>query len=68
MNLFQEVNRFTRRGMPDLDKLFIGLCENDTVMEAHKLAHFALDRDFDVSFSTYDRVLERPCTLRKRHC
>jgi hypothetical protein len=54
--------------MPDLDKLFIGLCENDTVMEAHKLAHFALDRDFDVSFSTYDRVLERPCTLRKRHC
>jgi pentatricopeptide repeat protein len=51
--------------MPDLDKLFIGLCENDTVMEAHKLAHFALDRDFEVSFSTYDRVLEALYTEEK---
>ncbi|CAD6252207.1 unnamed protein product [Miscanthus lutarioriparius] len=44
--------------MPDLDKLLVGLCDNDRVMEAQKLADFALDRDFDVSFSTYDRVLE----------
>ncbi|KAE8795581.1 Protein FAR1-RELATED SEQUENCE 5 [Hordeum vulgare] len=27
-------------------------------MEAHKLADFALDRNFEVSFSTYDKVLE----------
>ncbi|KAG8057858.1 hypothetical protein GUJ93_ZPchr0002g24175 [Zizania palustris] len=53
------VNLMLENGcLPDLDKLPVSLCENDRVMEAHKLADFALDRDFDVSFSTYDRVLE----------
>ncbi|KAL6629313.1 hypothetical protein ACP70R_029078 [Stipagrostis hirtigluma subsp. patula] len=51
--------------MPDLDKLLVGLCENNRVMEAQKLADFALDRDFDVSFSTYDRVLEALYTEEK---
>lgn len=41
-------------------------------MEAQKLADFALDRNFDVSFSIYDRVLEAlyteetPCFARSR--
>ncbi|AQK67735.1 Pentatricopeptide repeat-containing protein [Zea mays] len=53
------VNLMVENGcMPDLDKLLVGLCDNGRVMEAQKLADFALDRDFDVSFSTYDRVLE----------
>uniref|UniRef100_A0A0E0G002 Pentatricopeptide repeat-containing protein-mitochondrial domain-containing protein n=1 Tax=Oryza nivara TaxID=4536 RepID=A0A0E0G002_ORYNI len=60
------VNLMVENGcLPDLDKLLIALCENDKVMEAHKLADFALDRDFDVSFSTYDRVLEALYTEEK---
>jgi pentatricopeptide repeat protein len=60
------VNLMVENGcMPDLDKLLVGLCENDRVMEAQKLADFALDRDFDVSFSTYDRVLEALYTEEK---
>jgi pentatricopeptide repeat protein len=60
------VNLMVESGcMPDLDKLLIGLCENDRIMEAQKLSDFALDRDFDVSFSTYDRVLEALYTEEK---
>ncbi|CAL5060185.1 unnamed protein product [Urochloa decumbens] len=60
------VNLMVENGcMPDLDKLLVDLCENDRVMEAHKLADFALDRDFDVSFSTYDKVLEALYTEEK---
>ncbi|XP_062217928.1 large ribosomal subunit protein mL102 (rPPR5)-like [Phragmites australis] len=60
------VNLMVENGcMPDLDKMLVGLCENDRVMEAQKLADFALDRDFDVSFSTYDRVLEALYTEEK---
>ncbi|CAN6247519.1 unnamed protein product [Urochloa humidicola] len=60
------VNLMVENGcMPDLDKLLVGLCENDRVMEAQKLADFALDRDFDVSFSTYDKVLEALYTEEK---
>ncbi|RCV05906.1 hypothetical protein SETIT_1G120100v2 [Setaria italica] len=60
------VNLMVENGcMPDLDKLLVGLCENDRVMEAQKLADFALDRDFNVSFSTYDRVLEALYTEEK---
>ncbi|XP_062224346.1 large ribosomal subunit protein mL102 (rPPR5)-like [Phragmites australis] len=60
------VNLMVENGcMPDLDKLLVGLCENDRVMEAQKLADFALDRDFDVGFSTYDRVLEALYTEEK---
>uniref|UniRef100_A0ACD5VY91 Uncharacterized protein n=1 Tax=Avena sativa TaxID=4498 RepID=A0ACD5VY91_AVESA len=51
--------------MPDLDKLLVALCQKDKVMEAHKLADFALDRDFEVSFTTYDRVLEALYTEEK---
>uniref|UniRef100_A0ACD5WS15 Uncharacterized protein n=2 Tax=Avena sativa TaxID=4498 RepID=A0ACD5WS15_AVESA len=51
--------------MPDLDKLLFAICQKDKVMEAHKLADFALDRDFEVSFSTYDRVLEALYTEEK---
>jgi pentatricopeptide repeat protein len=53
------VNLMVENGcMPDLDKLLVAICQKDKVMEAHKLADFSLDRDFEVSFSTYDRVLE----------
>ncbi|XP_044414546.1 pentatricopeptide repeat-containing protein At2g37230-like [Triticum aestivum] len=60
------VNLMVENGcMPDLDKLLAALCEKDKVMEAQKLADFALDRDFEVSFSTYDRVLEALYTEEK---
>ncbi|KAG8076473.1 hypothetical protein GUJ93_ZPchr0006g43907 [Zizania palustris] len=60
------VNLMVENGcLPDLDKLLVALCEKDKVMEAHKLADFALDRDLDVSFSTYDRVLEALYTEEK---
>lgn len=60
------VNLMVENGcMPDLDKLLLALCQKDKVMEAHKLADFALDRDFEVSFSTYDKVLEALYTEEK---
>ncbi|XBH54188.1 large ribosomal subunit protein mL102 (rPPR5) [Aegilops tauschii subsp. strangulata] len=60
------VNLMVENGfVPDLDKLLVSLCQKDKVMEAHKLADFALDRDFEVSFSTYDKVLEALYTEEK---
>ncbi|KAF7047544.1 hypothetical protein CFC21_056464 [Triticum aestivum] len=60
------VNLMVENGfMPDLDKLLVSLCRKDKVMEAHKLADFALDRDFEVTFSTYDKVLEALYTEEK---
>ncbi|CAL9080709.1 unnamed protein product [Musa acuminata var. zebrina] len=43
---------------PDIDHLLITLCDSDKATEAQKLVEFALERDCDVSFSCYDRVLD----------
>ncbi|KAI0524748.1 hypothetical protein KFK09_004132 [Dendrobium nobile] len=44
--------------MPDLDSLVGFLCENEQPIAALKLVDFALERDYDVSFSSYDRLLD----------
>nr|CAD1820863.1 unnamed protein product [Ananas comosus var. bracteatus] len=43
---------------PDFDKLLVTLCDSGKAMEAQKLADFGLERDCDISFSSYDRVLD----------
>ncbi|XP_062186699.1 large ribosomal subunit protein mL102 (rPPR5)-like [Phragmites australis] len=59
------VNLMVENGcMPDLDSCWSAFVKT-IVMEAQKLGDFALDRDFDVGFSNYDRVLEALYTEEK---
>ncbi|PKA53043.1 Pentatricopeptide repeat-containing protein [Apostasia shenzhenica] len=44
--------------VPDLDSLVVSLCDNDKPIAALKLVDFTLERDYDVSFSSYDRLLD----------
>ncbi|KAJ3698178.1 hypothetical protein LUZ61_001883 [Rhynchospora tenuis] len=44
--------------LPDFEKLILALSEKDKVIEAYKLAEFVLERNCDVSFSTYDKLLD----------
>ncbi|XP_020599465.1 pentatricopeptide repeat-containing protein At2g37230, partial [Phalaenopsis equestris] len=44
--------------MPDLDSLVVYLCENKHPIAALKLVEFVLERDYDISFSSYDRLLD----------
>lgn len=48
----------TNECIPDIDKLLVALVDNNKVMEAHKLVDYALERDHDINFSNYDRVLD----------
>ncbi|KMZ65236.1 putative Pentatricopeptide repeat-containing protein [Zostera marina] len=52
--------------IPKFDPLLISLCEKEkTIPSALNLAEFVLDRDCDVSFTTFDRVLEALCNSGK---
>ncbi|KAJ3683897.1 hypothetical protein LUZ60_014124 [Juncus effusus] len=44
--------------LPDLDGLITALCEKEKVVEAVKLAEFSLERNCDVNFESYDKVLD----------
>ncbi|XP_010275217.1 PREDICTED: pentatricopeptide repeat-containing protein At2g37230-like [Nelumbo nucifera] len=43
--------------IPDFDSLLSVLCEKGKTIAAFKLLDFGLDRDCNISFSTYDKVL-----------
>ncbi|MQL99769.1 hypothetical protein Taro_032497 [Colocasia esculenta] len=43
---------------PDFDSLLASLCDKDKTIAALKLAEFGLERDCDISFSSFDRVLD----------
>ncbi|KAJ1430615.1 Tetratricopeptide-like helical domain superfamily [Sesbania bispinosa] len=43
---------------PDLDHLLSVLCEKEKTIAALKLLDFVLERDFIISFSIYDKVLD----------
>ena len=43
---------------PDLDRLLSVLCEKEKTIASLKLFDFALERDYIVSFSIYDKVLD----------
>lgn len=44
--------------MPNLDSLVVSLCDNEQPIPALKLVDFVLERDYDISFSSYDRLLD----------
>ncbi|KAM0944946.1 putative tetratricopeptide-like helical domain superfamily [Dioscorea sansibarensis] len=43
---------------PDFDSLVVSLCDSSKAIEALKLVDFGLERDCDISFSSFDRLLE----------
>lgn len=53
------INLMIMNGLsPDLDSLVASLCENEQPVAALKLVDFTLERDYDISFSSYDRLLD----------
>nr|XP_010906524.2 pentatricopeptide repeat-containing protein At2g37230 [Elaeis guineensis] len=51
--------------LPDFDGLLAALCDSGKAIEALKLVDFGLERDCDISFSSYDRVLDALYTAGK---
>ncbi|EHA8592183.1 putative Pentatricopeptide repeat-containing protein [Cocos nucifera] len=51
--------------LPDFDGLLGALCDGGKAIEALKLVDFGLERDCDISFSSYDRVLDALYTAGK---
>lgn len=43
---------------PDLDSLVVSMCDNEQPIAALKVVDFVLERDYDISFSSYDRLLD----------
>lgn len=43
---------------PDFDSLVVSLCDSNKPVPAIKLVDFGLDRDCDIAFSSYDRLLD----------
>ncbi|XP_039123281.1 LOW QUALITY PROTEIN: pentatricopeptide repeat-containing protein At2g37230 [Dioscorea cayenensis subsp. rotundata] len=43
---------------PDFDSLVVSLCESSKAIEALKLVDFGLERDCDISFSSFDCLLD----------
>nr|GLL41060.1 pentatricopeptide repeat-containing protein At2g37230 [Ipomoea trifida] len=43
---------------PDFDRLLSVLCEKEKTIAALKLLDFGLERDFNIDFSSYDKVLD----------
>lgn len=44
--------------IPNLDSLVVSLCDNEQPIAALKLVDFVLERDYDISFSSYDCLLD----------
>ncbi|KAJ4957862.1 hypothetical protein NE237_024973 [Protea cynaroides] len=44
--------------VPNFDNLLVALCEKDKTISALKLLDFGLERDCNISFSSYDKVLD----------
>ncbi|XP_008807561.2 pentatricopeptide repeat-containing protein At2g37230 [Phoenix dactylifera] len=51
--------------VPDFDGLLAALCDSGKAIEALKLADLGLERDCDISFSSYDRLLDALYTAGK---